>query len=123
MNSMKQNISNYQKAGSLESFSDYYISSDRSVIMDKSLKKNIVFADHNLSIDQVFAEVHLIICRNVLIYFNRALQNRVFSLFFDSLVARGILCLGSKETVRFSEYSDKFEDFAQKEKIYRKSRL
>lgn len=119
---MKQNTSNYQKAGGLRSFSDYYIANDSAVIMNKFLKKNIVFAEHNLVIDQVFTEAHVVICRNVLIYFDKELQNRVFKIFHESLISKGILCLGSKETVRFSDFSDDFEDVVQKEKIYKKFR-
>jgi chemotaxis protein methyltransferase CheR len=89
--------------------------------MDSSLKKNIVFSDHNLVTDNVFGEMDLIICRNVLIYFNRELQERVFRLFWDSLCPGGFLCLGSKETIRFSAYSDDFENVTEGEKIYRKS--
>jgi chemotaxis protein methyltransferase CheR len=117
---LKQYTANYQKAGGLESFSDYYVADDKHVIMDKSLKKNILFSDHNLATDGVFGEMNLIMCRNVLIYFNRELQNRVFRLFFDSLSTDGFLCIGSKESVRFSEYSDVFEDVVKNEKIYRR---
>ena len=91
--------------------------------MDKSLKENIIFADHNLVTDGVFAETDMIVCRNVLIYFNRDLQNRVFRLFRDSLIENGILCLGPKESIRFSNYSDEFEDMVKEEKIYRKNGL
>ncbi|KHD05382.2 chemotaxis protein CheR [Candidatus Thiomargarita nelsonii] len=117
---LKQYTANYQKAGGLESFSDYYVADDKQVIMDKSLKKNILFSDHNLATDGVFGEMNLIMCRNVLIYFNRELQNRVFKLFFDSLCTDGFLCIGSKESIRFSESSDAFEDVVKNEKIYRR---
>lgn len=90
--------------------------------MENSLKGNIVFADHNLATDGVFGEMDLILCRNVLIYFTRDLQDRVFKLFRDSLYPGGFLCLGSKESIRFSEYSDDFEDVVKKERIYRKKR-
>lgn len=91
-----------------------------SVIYDQSLKKNLVFAEHNLVTDSVFAEVNLVICRNVLIYFNKELQNRVVSLFYDSLVNGGYLGLGSKETVQFTTKNNKFEVVDSKEKIYKK---
>jgi len=117
---LKQYTANYQKAGGIESFSDYYVANDEHVIMDKSLKKNILFSDHNLATDGVFGEMNLIMCRNVLIYFNRELQNRVFRLFFESLSTDGFLCIGSKESIRFSDSSDAFEDFIKKEKIYRR---
>jgi hypothetical protein len=96
---LKQYTANYQKAGGLESFYDYYVANDEHVIMDKSLKENILFSDHNLATDGVFGEMNLILCRNVLIYFNRELQNRVFGLFFDSLGTDGFLCLGSKDSL------------------------
>lgn len=113
-------IYNYQKAGGLASFADYYTAKYNHAIMDKSLKENIVFSDHNLVTDAAFGEMNLILCRNVLIYFNGELQNRVFRLFRNSLRKGGFLCLGAIESVRFSEYSDEFEDVVKKEKIYRK---
>ena len=113
-------IRNYRMAGGLASFADYYTARYDSTIMDIGLKKNIVFSDHNLVTDGVFGEMDLIICRNVLIYFNRDLQNRVFGLFANSLGTGGILCLGSKETLRFSEYADRFETVVKREKIYRR---
>ena len=112
---------NYQKAGGLASFADYYTARYEYVLMNKSLKKNITFSDHNLVTDGVFGEMNMILCRNVLIYFGRELQNRVFRLFKDSLSNGGFLCVGTKESIRFSDISDDFEDVAKKEKIYRKN--
>ncbi|MGR3180062.1 MAG: CheR family methyltransferase [Candidatus Anammoxibacter sp.] len=117
---IKAYTSNYQKAGGKESFSNYYTADYDSVIMDKSLKTNIVFAHHNLVTDGVFGEMHLILCRNVLIYFNKSLQSRVFKLFHDSLCNGGFLCIGSKESVRFSDCSDSFEDVVKSDKIYKR---
>ncbi len=111
---------NYQQAGGNASFSEYYIANYDSVILDQSLKKKITFADHNLVTDGVFGEMHVIICRNVLIYFNRELQNNVIKLFSDSLSNGCFLCLGSKESIKFSSSSDNFEDVIESEKIYRK---
>ena len=88
--------------------------------MDKSLKKKIVFANHNLVTDGVFREMNLILCRNVLIYFDKTLQNRVIRLFRDSLCHHCFLCLGSKESLRFTEYEDGFEEISGTEKIYQK---
>ena len=76
--------------------------------MEKSLKANVVFADHNLATDGVFGEMNLILCRNVLIYFDKDLQNRVLKLFLDSLCHGGFLCLGSKESIRFSECANDY---------------
>lgn len=117
---LKEYTHNYQKAGGKSSFADYYSAKYDYALIDKSLKKNIVFAEHNLVTDWVFGEMNMIMCRNVLIYFNRDLQNHVIRLFIDSLCKNGFLCLGSKESIRVSEYSDDFVDFIKKEKIYRK---
>jgi chemotaxis protein methyltransferase CheR len=86
--------------------------------MEASLQENITFANHNLATDWVFGEMHLILCRNVLIYFDRNLQDRALSLFRDSLHYNGFLCLGSKETIHFSKVKKDFLEFALKEKIY-----
>ncbi len=118
---MKEYTRNYKKAGGLSSFADYYTARYDYAIMENSLKENIVFADHNLATDEVFGEMNLIFCRNVLIYFTRELQDRVIRLFRDSLCEDGFLCLGSKESIRFSEHSSDFEDVALGEKIYGKS--
>ena len=117
---MKDFTVNYRKAGGLASFADYYTARYDNAIMDNSLKKNIVFSNHNLVTDSVFGEMDLIMCRNVLIYFNRELQDRVFRLFMDSLRPGGFLCLGSKETVRFSSFSENFENVIEKERVYRR---
>lgn len=117
---IKEFTANYQAAGGTHSFSDYYMANYNSVIYDPSLKKNLVFAEHNLVTDSVFAEVNLIICRNVLIYFNKELQSRVISLFYDSLNNGGFLGLGSKETIQFTTKGDHFEVIDKNEKIYKK---
>jgi len=115
---MKEFTLNYQKAGGKGSFSDYYTASNDSAKLLESLKKNIVFATHNLVTDSVFAEVNLVICRNVLIYFDRQLQDKVIQLFVDSLPNGGILCLGSKESLQFSSHYNEFNPLIGKEKIY-----
>lgn len=120
---IKQSTLNYQKAGGSKSFSDYYHAKYDSISIANSLKKNITFANHNLVIDQTFSEMHLILCRNVLIYFNKTLQERVFNLFDDSLVNGGFLCLGSKESLLFTSIQDKFVSVDNKEKIYQKRYL
>ncbi len=116
---MKDFTRNYINAGGLESFADYYTAKYDYAIIDNSLKKNIVFSDHNMATDSVFGEMDLILCRNVLIYFNKELQGRVFKLFWESLHPRGFLCLGTKETLRFSTYSHDFKAVVEGEKIYR----
>ncbi|MBD1553800.1 protein-glutamate O-methyltransferase CheR [Pseudomonas typographi] len=111
---------NYQLAGGQSAFSDYYTAGYEHAIMDSRLRRNVTFADHSLATDSVFSETQLVSCRNVLIYFNRKLQDRAFGLFHDSLSHRGFLMLGSKETLDFSAYSDAFETLSKPERIYRK---
>lgn len=117
---IKKSTLNYQKSGGRESFGSYYHADYDSVILDRSLKKNIVFANHNLVTDSVFGEMNLVLCRNVLIYFNKDLQERVLKLFETSLRVNGYLCLGSKETLEFSEIADSFEPVVQKHRIFQK---
>ena len=117
---MKEYTTNYQMSGGKESFSNYYTSDDNNVIMNQSLKKNIVWANHNLVTDSVFAEVHLILCRNVLIYFDKDLQNKVQKLFHNSLINGGILCLGSKEGLRFTDLSKEYSELDKKQRIFKK---
>jgi chemotaxis protein methyltransferase CheR len=109
---------NYNKAGGQKSFSEYYTAKYDFAMLNQDLKKNIIFTNHNLASDAVFGEMDLILCRNVLIYFNRELQDRVFHLFKESLGEKGVLCLGSKETIRVSQYSDDFNDLVRSHKIY-----
>jgi chemotaxis protein methyltransferase CheR len=115
---MKEFTVNYQKAGGKVSLSDYYTTNNESAKLLDLLRKNIVFATHNLATDSVFAEVNLIICRNVLIYFDRKLQDKVIGLFNESLPGGGILCLGSKENLQFSGHNINFTGFVEKERIY-----
>lgn len=117
---MRQYTENYQRSGGLNSFADYYRADNSSVIMDRDLKQNITFSFHNLTTDWVFTEANLIICRNVLIYFNKELQNRVLNLFQQSLSRRGILALGLKESLRFSEVAENFECLDISNKIYQR---
>lgn len=112
---------NYQKAGGNTSLSDYYTAAYGAAVFDKSLRRRAVFADHNLASDQVFTEAHLVSSRNVLIYFDRHLQDRALGLFGGSLVRGGFLGLGAKETLRFSCHSSGFDDFDAEEKIYRRN--
>jgi chemotaxis protein methyltransferase CheR len=111
---------NYSESGGKFSLSDYYSSKYGSVMFDKSLVKNVVFADHNLVTDGVFAELNLVFCRNVLIYFDKDLQNQVLKLFCNSLAKSGFLCLGTKESLRFSDVESKFISIDKKMKIYKK---
>lgn len=117
---IKKYTSNYQQGGGHYSFADYYTVSYDTVTISPSLKKNILFSFHNLVTDGIFGEMHVIVCRNVLIYFDKELQNMVLKLFYESLVPGGFLCLGSKESIRFSDVEKLFEVVSPAEKIFRK---
>lgn len=114
---------NYQRAGGTRSFSDYYTAAYGGALFDKALRNSITFADHSLATDSVFSETQLVSCRNVLIYFNRKLQDRALGLFHESLSHRGFLGLGSKETLDFSGYADRFEAVSRPERIYRRAQV
>lgn len=111
---------NHRESGGRSSLSDYYQAAYGRISLDRSLRRNVVFADHSLVSDAVFAEVHLVSCRNVLIYFDRTLQDRAIGLFRDSLVHRGFLGLGAKESLRFSHHAASFDEFSRSEKIYQR---
>lgn len=118
LENMKSYTANYQKAGGMQDFSTYYKAKYNAVLFDKKLKNNIVFAPHNLAVDKSFNEFQLIVCRNVLIYFNQQLQNRVINLFHESLCSFGYLALGNKESLLFSDKRKCFEELDRKEKIF-----
>ncbi|MDE5417853.1 protein-glutamate O-methyltransferase CheR [Labilibaculum sp. DW002] len=111
---------NYTKSGGKSKLSDFYTMKYGSIKLDQSLVKKVVFADHNLVTDSVFAEVNLIICRNVLIYFNRDLQNKVINLFHESLSSSGFLCLGTKESLRFTSQERNFTEIDVAQRIFKK---
>ena len=111
---------NHARSGGRSSLSDYYTARYGRVVFDKSLREHVVFSDHSLATDSVFAEVHLVSCRNVLIYFERELQNRALGLFREALCHRGFLGLGSKESLRFSAHAEAFDEFVPEDRIYRK---
>ncbi len=111
---------NYIAAGGKRSLSDYYHAAYGAATFSRALKRQVVFADHSLATDSVFSEVHLVSCRNVLIYFDESLQNRATGLFSDALVRRGFLGLGSKESMRFSGHAEEFDEFAGAARIYQK---
>lgn len=122
MDVMREYINNYRKSGGKKDFSDYYAADYSHAVIKRGLRDKILFSSHNLVTDGVFGEMNLIFCRNVLIYFDKELQNRVLKLFHDSLCPGGFLCLGTKESIKFSELSDAFEIVCDQEKIYRKRR-
>jgi chemotaxis protein methyltransferase CheR len=111
---------NHRLSGGKVSLSDYYTAAYGKVVLDRSLKQSIVFSDHSLATDSVFAEVQLVSCRNVLIYFNRELQDRALGLFREALCRKGFLGLGAKESVRFSAHSDAFVPFVREDRIFQK---
>jgi chemotaxis protein methyltransferase CheR len=110
----------HRKSGARSSLSEYYTAAYGRAVFDKSLRQHIVFSDHSLATDSVFAEVQLVSCRNVLIYFNRELQDRAIQLFRDALCRKGFLGIGSKESLRFSSHADAFADLVREDKIYQK---
>jgi chemotaxis protein methyltransferase CheR len=117
---MRLYTENYQKAGGARAFSDYYTAAYGGALFDRALVENVTFADHSLATDSVFSETHFVSCRNVMIYFNRRLQNRVLGLFHESLCHRGFLGLGSKESIDFSSYGERFEALSKRERVFRK---
>lgn len=118
--SMKTYTENYLNAGGKEPFSNYYMAKFNAVLFDKALKQNVVFSVHNLAADKSFNEFQLIICRNVIMYFNQNLQDKVIRLFSESLCYFGFLGLGDKESLLFSTMKDRFEEVDKKEKIFKK---
>lgn len=110
----------HRKSGAKASLSDYYTAAYGRAVFDKSLRERIVFSDHSLATDSVFAEVQLVSCRNVLIYFNRDLQDRAIGLFRDALCRKGFLGIGSKESLRFSAHRDSFTELVANDRIFQK---
>ena len=121
LEAVKGYTANYQRAGGSSAFSDYYTAAYGSAKFDPSLCADVIFADHSLATDSVFAETQLVSCRNVLIYFNRNLQDRALGLFHESLCHRGFLGLGAKESIDFSAYATRFDTLAKAERIFRKA--
>ncbi|SFA87780.1 MULTISPECIES: protein-glutamate O-methyltransferase CheR [unclassified Bacillus (in: firmicutes)] len=117
---MQSYTKNYIQAGGTSAFSEYYTTDSEKAILDERLLENVVFAQHNLVTDHSFNEFHVIVCRNVLIYFNPELQQKVNQLFYDSLSSKGFLCLGQKETLRPYKLSSFYEDFDHQYRIYQK---
>lgn len=112
---------NHRRSGGKSSLSDYYTAAYGGAQFDRSLAARAVFSDHSLVTDEVFAEAHLISCRNVLIYFDRDLQNRAIGLFRESLVRKGFLGLGAKESLRFTSHAEAFSEYVRNERIYQKT--
>lgn len=117
---LREATRNYQQAGGQGSLSEYYHAGYDAAVMDAALRERMVFASHNLASDSVFGEMHLVFCRNVLIYFNRELQNRALGLFTESLVDGGFLCLGTKEDIQFTAASGDYEELDRQARIFTK---
>jgi chemotaxis protein methyltransferase CheR len=114
---------NHRKSGSRGSLSEYYTAAYGRAVFDKALRRHIVFSDHSLATDSVFAEVHMVSCRNVLIYFNPELQDRALGLFHEALCHKGFLGIGMKESLRFSAHAQSFSDFVYKDRIFQRRQL
>lgn len=120
---MKSYTSNYVQSGGINDFSEYYTLSKEEASFDPSLSQNMVFAQHNLATDGSFNEFHLIICRNVLIYFDKVLQSRVHQLFYNSLSPEGYLGLGNREGLSFTKVERLYRTIDIEDKIYQKINL
>jgi chemotaxis protein methyltransferase CheR len=122
LDKMREYTSNYIRAGGKTAFSEYYVAAYDGARFSPSLVENVVFAQHNLVSDRSFNEFNVVVCRNVLIYFDRSLQARVHELFHESLARFGVLALGHRETIRFTPFEDAYEALDSDERIYRKVR-
>ena len=121
LDKMQEYTRNYISAGGKRAFSEYYAANSEGAAFSRSLIDNVVFAQHNLVSDGSFNEFHVIMCRNVMIYFDKPLQDRVHHLFYDSLATFGVLGLGHKESIRFSPHEDRYEALDADERLYRKT--
>ena len=117
---MQEYTQNYLQAGGKQSFSEYYTAAYDNAIFRSSLKENIVFSAHNLVTDASFNEFNVILCRNVLIYFNQTLQERVHKLLYESLCMFGVLGVGHKESLKLTPYEKHYEELENREKLYRR---
>ena len=119
---MREYTNNYHRAGGTNEFSDYYTARYDSVIFDSSLRRNVVFSEHNLATDSSFNEFQVILCRNVMIYFNKDLQARVHNLLYESLGMFGVFGIGNKESLKFTPRAEFYEDLNTNDKLFRKVR-
>lgn len=118
----KEYTRNYYECGGQNSLNNYFVSDEKHSMIHSEIKENILFSNHNLVADSVFKECQLILCRNVLIYFNNDLQNKALELFYESLPVHGFLAIGKKESLRFSSVYENFKEIDRVEKIYQKIR-
>ena len=122
LRNMQEYTRNYQKCGGTADFSEYYSARYENAVFSSSLRDNIVFSRHNLVTDSIFNEFNLIMCRNVMIYFGRDLQERVHRLLYDSLPVYGFLGLGKGESIQFTPYDSCYEEIIPENRMYRKIR-
>lgn len=120
LSAMREYTNNYHQAGGVHEFSDYYTAQYDSVIFSSSLKSNVVFSEHNLATDGSFNEFQVILCRNVMIYFNKDLQARVHNLLYDSLSMFGVFGIGNKESLKFTPRAEFYQHLNDRDKLYRK---
>ena len=120
LSAMREYTNNYHQAGGQHEFSDYYTAQYDSVIFNPTLRHNVVFSEHNLATDGSFNEFQVIMCRNVMIYFNKELQARVHNLFYDSLSMFGVFGLGNKESLKFTPRASFYQHINHNDKLYRK---
>ena len=120
LSAMREYTNNYHKAGGQHEFSDYYTAQYDSVIFNPTLRHNVVFSEHNLATDGSFNEFQVIMCRNVMIYFNKDLQARVHNLFYNSLSMFGVFGLGNKESLKFTPRAAFYQHINHNDKLYRK---
>jgi chemotaxis protein methyltransferase CheR len=117
---IREYTENYNRAGGQRALSEYYVAAYGSALFDSRLRENVIWAHHNLAQDRSFNEFNVILCRNVMIYFDRTLQTKVHRLFYESLTRFGTLCLGNKESIRFSGYEHCYEELDAEAKLYRR---
>jgi chemotaxis protein methyltransferase CheR len=122
LDKMREYTQNYINAGGKRAFSEYYLAKYDGAQFQRSLVENVVFAQHNLVSDRSFNEFNAIVCRNVMIYFDRGLQDRVHRLFYESLTMFGVLALGAKESIRFSPFDERYDDLDGNERMFKKVR-
>ena len=120
LDKMREYTQNYIRAGGTRAFSEYYVAKYDGAQFQRSLVENVVFAQHNLVSDRSFNDFNVIMCRNVMIYFDRTLQARVHQLFYESLMTFGVLALGAKESIHFSPHEGAYEELDPNERLYRK---
>lgn len=122
LSAMREYTAAYQHAGGRQDFSSYYVADQKNAILRHTLRKNIIFAQHNLTVDGVFNEFQLVLCRNVGIYFNESLREKMHDLIYRSLAPFGVVGLGKKESLRFTTFAEQYQEFPSEVRLYRRRR-